>query len=124
MLTDLEDRIGTDVVKQAEEQFDFQNEKEAWYKRGNLKALIEVDGDPRLLPLYERAYSVFSQVQHWDPVVVIAPEIDPNIGLGAIFHNIFMMILYTNNFYDLKFDDELNDMYRRFIPQLIREAFF
>ena len=55
---------------------------------------------------------------------VLAPEIDPNIGLGAIFHNIFMMIFNTNNFYDLKFGDELNDMYRRFIPQLVREAFF
>lgn len=43
LLTDLEDRVGTDLVRQAEKQFDFQNEKEKWYKRGNLKALIEVD---------------------------------------------------------------------------------
>jgi hypothetical protein len=122
MLTDLEDRVGTGVVKQAEKQFDFQNEKEAWHKRGNLKALIEVDGDPRLLPLYESAYSVFSQVQHWDPLVVIATEIPSDMALGPIFHNIFRMILYINNFYNLKFEGELNDMYRRVVPLLFREV--
>jgi hypothetical protein len=118
MLTDLEDRVGTDLVKQAEKQFDFQNEKEKWHKRGNIKALIKVDGDQDLLPFYEDVYSVFSQVQHWDPVVVIATEIAPDIALGVIFHNIFRMILYTNDFYHLKFDDELEDISRRFIPLL------
>jgi hypothetical protein len=122
MLNDLEDRVGTDVVIQAEKQFaPLHKEKQKWHKRGSLKALIEID--PNLLPFYESVYSVFSQVQHWDPVVVIATEIDPDIGLGVIFHNIFMMILWTNDFYHLKFDGELKDMYRRFIPPLFREAF-
>jgi hypothetical protein len=122
MLSALEDRVGIDLVKQAENQFDFQNEKERWHKRGNLKALIEVDGDPSLLSFYEDVYSVFSQVQHWDPVVVIATEIPSNMALGPIFHNIFRMILYINNFYNLKFEDELNDMYRRVMPLLFREV--
>lgn len=123
MLANLEDRIGTDLVMQAEKFFNFQNEKEKWHKRGHVKEVIKVDGTASLLPFYENVYSVFSQVQHWDPVVLIATEIDPDTALGVVFHNIFMMILDINDFYDLKFNDELNDLYGRILPELFREAF-
>jgi hypothetical protein len=123
MLTDLEDHLGTDLVMQAEKQFDFQNEKEQWYKRGNLRALIDVDGDRSLLPFYERVYSIFSQVQHWDPTLVIATEIDADAALGVVIHNTYMMLLHVVDFYDLAFDDQLKDIYRRFIPLLFREVF-
>ena len=123
MLTDLEDRIGTDIVGLAEKQFDFNKEKHKWHKRPTLKALIEVDGDPVLLRFYESVYSLFSQVQHWDPVTVIATKIDPNPAVGVIFHNILRIILYINEFYELKLDDELNDLYQRFLPELLHESF-
>ncbi len=123
MLTDLENRIGVDVVRQAEKQFqDCKNEKLTWHRRGYINELIKVDGDPSLEPFYKDVYNVFSQVQHWHPMAVVATEIDPDMALIGVFHNIFRMILYTNDFYHLKFDGELNDMYRRVMPLLFREV--
>jgi hypothetical protein len=124
MLNDLENRIGTDVVRQAEKQFqDCQNEKLTWYRRGKIKELIKLDGDPSLEPFYESVYSLFSQVQHWNPMVVIATEIDTDAALGVVIHNILMMLLHVNDFYDLEFGDKLKDTYQRFTPLLVHEVF-
>jgi hypothetical protein len=123
MLNDLENRIGTDLVRQAEREFqDCQNEKSKWYGQPTLKKLIKVDGDTSLERFYKSVYSTYSQVQHWNPVVVIATEIDPDMALIGIVHNIFRMLLHINDFYDLKFDDRLQDIYRRSLKQLFRET--
>ena len=124
MLNDLENRIGTELVRQAKTQFqDCQNEKLSWHRRGYINTLIKDDGDPSLGRFYDSVYSVFSQVQHWDPVVVTATEIDPGMALIEIVHNIFRMLLYTNGFYHLKFDDQLQDIRLRSVKEVFQEVF-
>jgi len=85
-LTDLEDTIGVGVVTEATRKFPLYKEgteKSKWYKRGNLKNLIEVDGDTALESLYSNLYSLYSQIQHWNPFMMTI-ELGPELEFGLI----------------------------------------
>jgi hypothetical protein len=117
MLTYLEDTMGVNVVADAIREFPLykeETERSKWYKRGNLKNLIEVDGDTTLEAFYTGLYSLYSKIHHWNPLLMtteLPPELE--FGLIMVIFSVFNMAKYANTEYNLKFDNELANIERR-----------
>lgn len=122
LLTELENTMGVSVVTEAIREFDPYNDRLVWYKRGNLNALIEVDGDKTLMSFYRDVYSLYSQIQHWNPFMMTS-KLDPELELGliAVIFSVFNIAEYANIEYNLKFDDELANIKGRAIELQISQ---